>query len=180
MNEADRVIPYQPNDLATPVELVAAIRHRRGGEFLNLDRMLLHSVPLATGWNALLKEVRENLTLDPMLRELAMCGVAVLNGAEYEFIQHAPVFLRAGGTQRQLDALRLIGTANFNPDVFDSLQREAAELTLQMTRTIEVDDSLMQSLQSRMGNQALVELVGTIAAYNMVSRFLLALKVTPE
>ena len=36
------------------------------------------------------------LSLSPRLRELAMCGVAVLNGAEYEFHHHAPEFVKAG------------------------------------------------------------------------------------
>lgn len=180
MNEADRIVPFQPLDLKEPATLVAAIRERRGGELLNLDRMLLHSAPLASGWNGFLKQVREHMSLDPQLRELAMCGVAVLNAAEYEFTQHAPVYLKAGGTQAQLDALRLLGTERFDASTFSPLQADAAELTLQMTRHIRVEEALMRRLQAAMGNQALVELVGTVAAYNMVSRFLVALHVTPE
>lgn len=180
MNEADRIVPFQPLDLAEPVALVSAIRERRGGELLNLDRMLLHSVPLATGWNAFLKQVREHMSLEPQLRELAMCGVAVLNEAEYEFTQHAPVYLKAGGTQAQLDALRLLGTERFDASAFTAAQADAALLTLQMTRQIRVEDALMRRLQAALGNQALVELVATVAAYNMVSRFLVALQVTPE
>jgi alkylhydroperoxidase family enzyme len=38
----------------------------------------------------------------------------------------------------------------------------------------------MKRLQSSLGNSHLVELVGVIATYNMVSRFLVALQVTPE
>jgi alkylhydroperoxidase family enzyme len=49
-----------------------------------------------------------------------------------------------------------------------------------MTRSIEVDPALMKRLQSALGNSHLVELVGVIATYNMVSRFLVALQVTPE
>jgi alkylhydroperoxidase family enzyme len=49
-----------------------------------------------------------------------------------------------------------------------------------MTRSIEVDPTLMKRLQSYLGNSQLVELVGVIATYNMVSRFLVALQVTPE
>ena len=97
----ERLIPYQPMDLAEPADLVAAIRQRRGGQFINLDRMLLHSVPIAEGWNHFIGEIRNNLSLDPKLRELAMCGVAVLNGAEYEFFHHAPPFI---ATKRLLTA----------------------------------------------------------------------------
>ena len=48
---SERLIPYQPMDLTEPAELVAAIRKRRGGQFINLERMLLHSTPIAEGWN---------------------------------------------------------------------------------------------------------------------------------
>ncbi|MBU3605391.1 MULTISPECIES: carboxymuconolactone decarboxylase family protein [unclassified Polynucleobacter] len=176
----ERSIPYQPIDLAEPAELVSAIRKRRGGQFINLDRMLLHSVPIAEGWNHFIGEIRNNLSLDPKLRELAMCGVAVLNGAEYEFFHHAPPFKKAGGTEEQVQALRLIGQPNFPRNEFTPLENDAADLTLQMTRNIQVDPELMKRLQKALGNTDTVELVTVIAAYNMVSRFLIALDIHPE
>lgn len=180
MAEDKRLVPYQPLDLKEPVELVTAIRKRRGGQLINLDRMLLHSVPFARGWNQFLGEVRNNLSLDPKLREIAMCGVAVLNGAEYEFFHHAPVFLEAGGTQVQVDALRHIGQAPMPSGVFSALEEDVIELIIQMTRQIQVDSPLQGRLQTALGNTCLVELTGVIATYNMVSRFLVALNVTPE
>jgi alkylhydroperoxidase family enzyme len=177
---SERLIPYQPIDLAEPAALVAAIRQRRGGQFINLDRMLLHSTPIAEGWNHFIGEIRNNLSLDPKLRELAMCCVAVLNGAEYEFFHHAPPFIKAGGTEDQVQALRLIGQENFPFELFNPLENDAAELTFQMTRNIKVDADLMKRLQAGLGNTETVELVSVIAAYNMVSRFLIALDVNPE
>jgi alkylhydroperoxidase family enzyme len=64
--------------------------------------------------------------------------------------------------------------------LFSQLEEDAIELTIQMTRSIEVDPALMKRLQGSLGNSHLVELVGVIATYNMVSRFLVALQVTPE
>jgi alkylhydroperoxidase family enzyme len=176
----DRLIPYQPLDLAEPADLVDQIRKRRGGQLINLDRMLLHSEPVARGWNHFIGNVRQHLSLDPKLRELGMCGVAVLNGAEYEFFHHAPPFLKAGGTQVQVDAIRHLGGDKFDPTPFSPLEQDALELTLQMTREIQVDPTLMKRLQEALGNTALVELVTVIAAYNMVSRFLIALDIHPE
>jgi hypothetical protein len=46
-----------------------------------------------------------------------------------------------------------------------------------MTRDITVPDPLFVSLQTEFGAQDLVELVATVAAYNMVSRFLVALQI---
>jgi alkylhydroperoxidase family enzyme len=177
---SSRSIDYQPLDLAEPAELVAAIRKRRGGQFINLDRMLLHSIPVARGWNAFIGEIRENLSLDPKLRELAMCGVAVLNGAEYEFFHHAPPFRKAGGTAEQVEALRHIGETTFPQEHFNAVELDTVNLTLQMTRNIVVDKSVMHNLQKALGNTAVVELVSVIAAYNMVSRFLIALDINPE
>lgn len=178
-------IPYLSADLLEPTDTVAVIRARRGGELLLLDRMLLHSPPLALGWNALLDAVRSRLTLEPRLRELAICAVGVLNGAEYEIDQHAGPFRQAGGTDRQLDALRdwdqAVGhRAVDNTALFDSTERAVLDLVRVMTLDVQVPDQTLGAVRAALGSdQQVVELVGVIATYNMVSRFLVALGVEP-
>jgi alkylhydroperoxidase family enzyme len=178
-------IPYQPADLAEPKDIVSSIRTRRGGDLLNLDRMLLHSPAFAKGWNAFLGQVRTGLELSPKLRELAMCVVAVLNGAEYEFLHHAPEFIKAGGTAEQVEALKRIGTSIDISDqdlaLFDAGERAALQLTTEMTLDVQVSESTFAAVRSALqSEQLVVELVGVIATYNMVSRFLVALGVEPE
>lgn len=174
-------IPYQPQDLGEPQTIVDAIRQRRGGRLLNLDRMLLHSPSYASGWNSFMGAVRGNLELSPKLRELAMCGVAVLNKADYEFLHHAPLFLRAGGTQAQLEALHDLEQAAQNTQLFDAQEQATIRLTFEMTRHVQVSDKTFATVQLALPNHTqVVELVGVIAAYNMVSRFLVALGVEPE
>ena len=174
-------IPYKPIDLAEPKELVDAIRTRRGGTLLNLDRMLLQSPPFAQGWNGFLREVRTGLALSPKLRELAMCVVAVLNGAEYEFHHHAPEFIKAGGTEAQVTALRTPETSSHDDSLFDATERAALQLTIEMTRNVQVSDATFAKVRAALPDeQHVVELVGVIATYNMVSRFLVALGVEPE
>jgi alkylhydroperoxidase family enzyme len=173
-------IPYRPEDLAEPATLVAAIRARRGGRLLHLDRMLLHSPPLAAGWNGFLKAVRTELALDPRLRELAMCAVASLNDAPYEFHHHAPEFLRAGGTPIQVEALRRPEQALADSVIFDPPARAALGLAIEMTRRVRVDDATFDAVRAALGDRGTVELVAVIATYNMVSRFLVALDIGPE
>ncbi|HEY0878560.1 MAG TPA: carboxymuconolactone decarboxylase family protein [Zeimonas sp.] len=173
-------IPYVPADLTEPREIVDAVRARRGGTLLNLDRMLLHSPELAAGWNAFLGAVRNRLALPPKLRELAMCVVAVLNDAEYEFIQHAPEFRKAGGTQAQLDALREPEKARSDEANFDATERAALAVAIASTRSVHVPESDFAALAQRLGERETVEFVATVATYNMVSRFLVALGVEPE
>jgi len=175
-----RTISYLPTDICEPAELVKAIRERRGGHLLELDRMLLHSAPFAKGWNAFLKEVRQNLSIDAKLRELAILAVAVLNKADYEFFQHAPVYLQAGGSEQELSALKRLGVAGYGLSEFSPLEQEVCELALSMTRDIIVPDELLQTLKNTLGETQVVELVGVISTYNMVSRFLVALNIHPN
>jgi len=176
-----RIIPYQPKDLAEPRELVAAIRARRGGALLNLDRMLLHSPPLAAGWNGFLRAVRSELAVSPKLRELAICVVAMLTGAGYEYRQHAPEFVKAGGSAAQLDALAGVGTRGIDAAAFDPAERAVIALASEMTRAVDVSAVTMADVRAALADDRhVVEIVGVIATYNMVARFLVALGVEPE
>lgn len=180
-------LPYL-NDAAAaavaPAELLERIRARRGGELLNLDRMLLYSPALAAGWNGFLGAVRNDLVVDARLRELAMCAVAVLNGADYEYRHHAPLYIAAGGSRERAEALRALGAGDgqdFDQAGFDETERAVLRLTLEMTRRIQVDERSFAAARSALGGEReLVEIIGVIAAYNMVSRFLVALGVEPE
>jgi alkylhydroperoxidase family enzyme len=174
-------IPYQPEDLREPAAVVEAIRQRRGGRLFHLDRLLLHSPPFAAAWNAFMREVRTGLSLPPKLREIAICTVAVLNRAEYEFHHHAPLLVDAGGTAEQVEALRRLEQGGELAAVFDAAERAVVRLTTEMTRAVQVGDATFAAARAALqSQQQVVELVGVIAAYNMVSRFLVALGVEPE
>lgn len=173
-------IPYRHDDDPEIADLVEAIRARRKGSLINLDRMLLHSPPFAKGWNALLGAVRRDLELSPRVRELAICAVARLNKAEYEWYQHAPEFLAAGGPQAQLAALDNVEAASRETRIFDEVERAALRLTIEMTRGVEVSEETFKGARELLGDRQFVELVGTIATYNMVSRFLVALGVDEQ
>ena len=164
-------MPHIPYADGGPLELVEAMKTRRGGELLNLDRMLLNSPVFAEAWNGFIGTVRTGLTISLKLQELAICTIAVLNGADYELHHHGPVFLRAGGTAEQLEALRKpTGAGPF----FDESERAVLGLAVEMTREIEVSPATRERLRMHFSNQEAVELIGVIAAYNMVSRFLIA------
>lgn len=171
-------IPYLPVDLDEPKDIVDAIRARRGGTLLNLDRILLYSPAFAKGWNAFIGEVRNNLDIPPKLRELAMCKVALLNGANYEFHHHSPEYLKAGGTQQQLDALHTgVGVEG----AFDEGERAVLALIRAVTITVKVRDETFAAARAALNNDKLLfELVGVTAAYNMVSRILVAFHIEPE
>ena len=173
-------IPYVPADLAEPADVVAAIRARRGGELIALDRMLLHSPPLAAGWNTFLGAVRTGLAVDRRLRELAMCVVAVINGAEYEYAQHAPLYIAAGASPEQALALRDPDAALADTARFDARERAALAMAIEMTRHVKVADATFSALRVHLPERETVEFVAVVAAYNMVSRFLVATGIHPD
>jgi alkylhydroperoxidase family enzyme len=137
---------------------------------------LLYSPPFATGWGELLGRVRSELELPMALRELAMCAVAVLNEAKYELHHHGPIFLSCGGNPAQLDALRALPT--IDAALFDATQRATLQLAVEMTRRVKVSDATFEAARRALGSDRhLFELIGVIAAYNMVSRILVAVGV---
>ncbi|MEO5843270.1 MAG: carboxymuconolactone decarboxylase family protein [Caldimonas sp.] len=174
-------LPYKSDADAGPDEIVAPIRARRGGALLNLDRQLLYSPPLALGWNALMGAVRGRLELPDMLREIAICVVATINRAPYEFHHHAPLLRAAGATEAQVAALGDPDLALATPGLFGESERATIRLALEMTRSVEVGEATFAAARQALGeDRLLVELVGTIAAYNMVSRVIVALGIEPE
>jgi len=171
-------IPYIDPETA-PAELqetIALIRRERGGNVSNLFRMLLNSPPIAEGWIHMGSAVRFRGTLDGAIRELAICRVALTNGADYEFQAHAPFAIKDGATQAQIDALRDWRGS----DVYTPAQRVALELSDSMTSQLDADDALFSSVREHFNERDTLELVTTIGFYNMVSRVLRTMRVDLE
>jgi 4-carboxymuconolactone decarboxylase len=160
--------------ITTGSEVGDRIRLRRGGSLRPVDEMLLHSEPVADGWNRLLGAVRGETTLSDGIRELVVMRVSALNGAEYEWQAHADAAATAGLSPAQTGALR---QADAKDGGFDDLQRAVLDLTDTMTNEIKVPAELFARLSLTFDNRQLLELVAMVAAYNMVTRFVVALDI---
>jgi AhpD family alkylhydroperoxidase len=153
------------------------LRIRRGGELSALDRLLLHSPPVAEGWNALLGALRSGTTLPADLRELIVLRIAVLNGAAFEWAAHEPIGRRAGLDHDQLAALQ-------SPDagastVWSPVQAAVLAFTDASTTAVAVPDPVFAALRVHLDERQVVEVAATVGGYAMVSRFLVALEVPP-
>jgi len=165
-------LPYARLDDAEQAPLVERIVAERGS-VLHLYQMLLHSPPLAEGWLSYLTAVRHRLGISGALRELIIMRVALFNGAPYEADQHKPVALKEGVTPEQLESLDQWESA----ECFDATERAVLRLTDAMTRDIHFAPEILADVREQLGERGTVEVVATIAAYNMVSRFLEALQI---
>jgi AhpD family alkylhydroperoxidase len=151
------------------------MRARRGGRLSTLDRLLLHSPPVAEGWNSLLGALRGGTTLPADLRELVILRIAVLNGAPFEWVSHEPIARRVGLTDRQLGALRV----EQRQSVWSPVQDAVLAFTDASTRSVDIPDDVFGAVREHLDDRQLVELVTLVAGYAMVSRFLVALRVPP-
>ena len=102
---------------------------------MELDQVLLHSPPIAGGWNLLFGSIRRQTSLSADIREIAICRVALLNNTQYEWSYHTPPGREAGVneyrlmeegeylTQRQLAVLRYTDAMTKNVAISDDVSR---------------------------------------------------------
>ena len=166
-----RVKPVAPGTRPELAELEARIKGARG-RISPLYSVLLNSPLLASGWEQLFTVIRQKTSVAARLRELVILRVAMLNGAGYEFEAHVPHAVAAGMTEEEVGRLKAGRTEGFQGP-----ERLVLQYTDAMTRDLAVPDALYAQLDKTFDVKTLVELTATIAAYNMVSRFLIALRI---
>jgi len=157
-----------------------AIRQRRGGELNELDRTLLHSLPVAGGWNVLLGAIRTQTSLPADLRELAICRVAALNSAWFEWKHHYPLALQAGIDDELLQLVkkgRQWDLSGMEHMAYGTLRWTMLRYVDNMTLYVQVPTTAFDDVRAWWSEKEIVELTAIVASYNMVSRFLVALDV---
>ena len=162
-------------------EVLKRVQARRGPKgLIPLDLALLHSPPVADGWNALLGAVRTKTDLYADIREIAICRVARINEAWFEWDAHIPILAQAlereGNVAEKLQKLDELNPTDKGP-LSDS-QWAVLQYTDAMTKDVKVSDGTFHALKDvGLNDKEIVELTVTVASYNMVSRFLVALDV---
>ncbi|MBI1995886.1 MAG: carboxymuconolactone decarboxylase family protein [Deltaproteobacteria bacterium] len=160
-----RVPLLEEKDHPELAETIARIKGARGGRLINI------------AWFDLNQAVRYGTEIDGQSRELAVIRVAILNDVEYVQQAHGPAYaLKEGLTPEQVAAV-----ANWPPSkLFSEPQRALLAYTDAMTRDIDVPDDVFGGVRKYFSERQTVELTMLIGAYNMLTRFLKALKVDPE
>ena len=169
-----RIAPIAPGTRPELAEQEARIVAQRGRVSL-LYQVLVNRPPMAHGWEQMLTAVRNQSTLPADLRELVIIRVAVLNGASFEYEAHVPIALKAGATQEKVEAIG--DPARIGPGLSE-MEHTLIELTDAMTRRVEVPAALYERVRAFLDERQVVDAMVTIGAYNMVSRFLVALEIS--
>ena len=174
-------LPYIADDPQMETEedaaIVQRVKDRRGGKLIALDKTLLHAPAVANGWNGFLGAIRTQTSLPGSVRELAICRVAILNNAWYEWDSHRPILEESGVLSPE--AIESLKEKSRPKDggMFDEKHLAVLEYTDAMTLGCIVPQPLFDKLKSFFSEKEVVEITSTVAAYNCVSRFLVALDV---
>ncbi len=145
-------------------ELYAEIAGLRGGVH-NLYRVLAHNPAGLRAFMGMSRYVRDEASLDPRLRELAVLATAYALDVPYELHHHVPAARRAGVSDVQLRAFPGWETS----EAFDPLERAAMAFARELALKREVDDATFAAVERHLGPAALVDLTLTVGWYHLVT-----------
>jgi 4-carboxymuconolactone decarboxylase len=168
-----RITPVTPGTRPELAKIESEISGARG-RISPLYQVLLNSPPIAQGWEKLLTAIRNQSSLPADLREMIILRVAILNRAPYEFDAHVPHAQKAGMADKKIEGLR---AESIDKTLYTGLELDVLAMTDSLTRAIDVPDSLFAPIRKHFSDQQIIDLTATIGAYNMVSRFLTALRI---
>jgi len=161
------VDPSTSPALQTPegASIVERVRARRAPRPLQaLDLTLLHSPAIADGWNSFIGAVRTKTTLSDDVREIAICRVAVINQAWYEWSHHAPLAKAGGVSEAGMKLLEKDVLTGGEGDGLTKKQWAVVKYTDAMTRDIRVSEEVFAELKKEFNDEEVVEVTTTVSS----------------
>jgi alkylhydroperoxidase family enzyme len=144
----------------------------------NLFRALVHSPEAFRNFSRLGGWIRTGSTLDPRLREMAILQVGYITRAAYEWTHHIKIGHDFGVSDDDIRAL-IDETAGKTTDLPD-LDRAVLRLAREMTEELKGSEEAFNTVHSALGDEHTVDLLMTIAFYNLVVRVLHTLEIDLE
>ncbi|KAJ5769704.1 hypothetical protein N7520_004263 [Penicillium odoratum] len=156
-------------------QILDRVLQRRGGALIPLDRTLLYAPLITDGFNSFMIALRTKNSLPPDVREIVFCRVTALTLCWYEWNIHAPIALSTGVSQEGLEDVRnlhLTGAKGLN-----DCQLSVVKYTDAITTAGKVPDAVFELTRAFFSEKEMVELTASIAGFNTVARFCVALEV---
>ncbi|KMK65929.1 carboxymuconolactone decarboxylase family protein [Puniceibacterium sp. IMCC21224] len=135
----------------------------------------LHRAELGAKAQDLGQYCRYDSSLEPRLSELAILVMARTYSAEYEWYAHKPIALKAGLSPQIVEAIR-----TGSEPVFTDPEEEVVYLVARSALdTRQVPDDLYARAEAVLGTDRLVDLVGVLGYYSLISLTLNIFRVSP-
>lgn len=151
-----------------PAELSYAVTTADGRtcRTFNIFHKIVHSPAVFKALADVTAMTLNDLTLDPVLRELAICTVTRLTRATYPHHRHLEVARRVG-----IDAAKLAVLPEYlhNP-AFSAQERAVMAAAEELTKACRISPKLQAELAEFLDYEQRVELAWTIGFYNAVAR----------
>jgi 4-carboxymuconolactone decarboxylase len=174
---ADRMPPLAPGQMneaqhAAAAELIAGPRKGVRGPFIPL----LRSPVLLARLQKVGEYLRFDSVLEPRLSEFATLIVARHMTQQFEWFMHVPLALKAGVTQATIDAVR----EGARPLAMSEDEALVHDLALELLQRHGVADATYARAVTRFGEQGVVDLVGLLGYFALVSMVLNVAHTPPE
>ena len=160
------------SELAELYSTLAGLR----GSVHNLQRSLANQPAALRAFMGMSHYVRDESSLAPRLRELAVLATAYVHDVPYEIHYHVPAARRAGVSEEELAAFPDWTAA----EVFDATERAVLSYADQVARRLEVDDATFEVLRSHLSLVEIVDLVLTVAWYQLCAAVIVPLQIEAD
>jgi alkylhydroperoxidase family enzyme len=171
-------LPYvRPADSADPqkVERIYSGIRGMGREVLHLYQVLANQPAALEAFLGMSRYVRDDSSLRPAIREMAILATAQALDQTYEVAHHGTAALRAGVVQEKIDAI-LAGRARD----LEPVERAVVAYSSEVARERKVDDATFAELKSFFSDAEITDLVLTVAWYHLCAAVLGPLEVELE
>ena len=122
--------------------------------------------------------IREQSTLDPRLRELAILQVGYVTATAYEWSHHLKIGLSAGVTAD--DVVALVEESEGRDRGLPPLDRAGLQAAREMTVDVKITEATFAELGEALSTEHVVDLCMVIGFYNLIVRLLHTLEIDVE
>ena len=172
-----RITALKPEDMTAAQRSVHdAIISGPRGRVEGPLKIWLHSPALADTAQKLGHFVRFDSSLEPRLSELAIMVTGRFWGAQFEWSVHAPFALKAGIAPEVLDAIRDRRTPPFE----NKEERVVYDVSRSLHEAHKISDTLYAEAIEVLGQRRVIDLVGLLGYYTLISMTITAFEVPPE
>lgn len=139
-------------------------------------KVWLTSAELADKAQALGAFCRFGTSLEPRLSELAIMVTGRFWGAQFEWSVHKPIAIKAGLSEEIIDAIRDRRTPNFQQED----ERIVHDFAQALHKHHKISDTLYSEAVEAFGERGVVDLVGILGYYTLISMTINAFNVPLE
>jgi len=132
--------------------------------------------PAGRPWLAFGRTLLSQLSLDPIIRELAILQLATTATSDYERVQHQAVARGVGATPTQISA---VVSGNLDSSTLGDIANVLRAVD-ELTRTHTVTAKTFGSLRDRLSEQQVVELLLVVGYYLGIAMLAAAVDLDPD